>query len=227
MVFRCNDIGRVSDCIKVFHNGFGLEGSAKGNYIGRDGNLKLEIVVKTTVGCNDGVCAVHCRRTICVVDSGMALEIGNRAPIELLQDGGAGTSLGGKAAVLFFFKTSCPTCALAFPYLDRLDRAFPGEALRVAAVSQEPRALADEFARRCGVSVAIIDDSGLEASRAFCIENVPTFVLVDAAGKVQDQFVGHDKQALNRFAASVADRSASPAPVIAPDDDGAPMMQPG
>ncbi len=162
-----------------------------------------------------------------MVGSGMALESGSPAPIELLQDDGAGASLGGKAAVLFFFKTSCPTCALAFPYLDRLDRAFSADALRIAAVSQEPRALADEFARRCGVSVAIVDDSGLEASKAFSIENVPTFVLVDAAGKVQDQFVGHDKQALNRFAASLADWSASPTPVIAPDDDGAPMMQPG
>ena len=43
------------------------------------------------------------------------------------------------ATVLAFFKTDCPTCQFAFPFLERLHERFAKSGLRVLGVS--PRRL--------------------------------------------------------------------------------------
>ncbi len=135
--------------------------------------------------------------------------------------------LDGKPAVLFFFKTTCPTCALAFPYLDKLERAFGEDDVQVLAVSQERDTLAAEFAARCAVGVPIHVDTGLVASHAYEVDNVPTLFLLDSYGKVRETLIGHDKEGINRVAAMLAEWAEIDAPIVAADDDGAPAMQPG
>lgn len=139
-----------------------------------------------------------------------------------------GTSLtAGKPSVLTFVKSSCPTCALTLPYLDALDRAVGDGLATVAAVSQEQLTVGTEFAERCGVRLPILDDSGLSASTSLDIQNVPTTVLVDAEGTVQDVVIGLDKEGLNRIATSLAQWTNQPATVVAPEEDGNPAWQPG
>ncbi len=157
----------------------------------------------------------------------MPLDVGATIPQVTLPAATGDVTPAGKPTVLFFFKSTCPTCALAYPYVDALDRAFSDAAVNVWGVSQENRATADEFSSRCGVSVPTVDDSALDASRALDVRNVPTMYLLDADGGVQDVVIGLDKAGLNRVAGTLADWTDSVAPVIAPEDDGNPPMQPG
>lgn len=157
----------------------------------------------------------------------MPLEVGAQAPAFTLPGDTGDISPTGKPSVLFFFKSTCPTCALALPYVDALDRAFSDESVGVWGVSQERRTIADEFSNRCGVNVPLLDDSALEASRALDVQNVPTMYLLDSAGAVQDVVIGLDKAGLNRVAGTLADWTGTVTPVVAPEDDGAPAWQPG
>src|SRR5512135_3236434 len=47
----------------------------------------------------------------------------------------AGSS--GLPVLLVFFKVTCPTCKLAWPYLQKLHEAYGGKAVRVAGVAQD------------------------------------------------------------------------------------------
>ena len=64
--------------------------------------------------------------------------------------------------VLAFFKVSCPTCQYAFPFLERLDRAYGHKGVRIIGVSQnEPKHTAD-FAKEFGVTFPVLlDETGL------------------------------------------------------------------
>jgi len=157
----------------------------------------------------------------------MPLEIGTRVPPLDLRIAGGGAGREGKPAVLFFFKSTCPTCASTFPYVDALDHAFSDAEAAVLGVSQERLMVGHEFAGRCGVSVPLADDSGLTASSSFDVRNVPTTYLVDAEGRVQDVVIGLDKVGLNRIAGTLASWTGGPAPIIAPEDDGEPLLRPG
>ena len=157
----------------------------------------------------------------------MPLEIGTASPPVTLPAHAGDVTRAGKPTVLFFFKSTCPTCALAYPYVDALDRAFSDAAVNVWGVSQERQSIADEFGGRCGVSVPTVDDSALDTSRALDVQNVPTMYLLDAEGGVQDVVIGFDKAGLNRVAGTLADWTGSVAPVVAPADDGNPPAQPG
>ena len=157
----------------------------------------------------------------------MPLDIGAALPTLNLKSRTGKYARPSKPTVLQFFKSTCPTCALTLPYLDRMDRVFSDAAVDVWGVSQEALSVADEFADRCGTSVGMLDDSALDASRSLEIENVPTTYLVDAEGQVQDVVIGLDKAGLNRLAGTLAEWAGESAPVVAPEDDGAPSWQPG
>ena len=157
----------------------------------------------------------------------MPLEVGAEIPDVALRTGAGTVETRGKPAVLYFFKSTCPSCALSFPYIDRLDRAFSDDAVGVWGVSQEDLPTAHEFMDRCSVNLPLVDDSALDASTAFDIQNVPTLCLLDADGRVQDVVVGHDKAGLNRVGETLAGWTGRSADVIAPEDDGAPAAQPG
>src|ERR1700686_3681939 len=123
----------------------------------------------------------------------------------------------GKKAVLVFFETDCPTCQLALPYLNALKR----DSIQVIGLSQDDEASTREFVRQMKIAYPVELDSGLNISRAYDPQSVPTFYLLDENGQVQRTLVGFDKQGLNDLAAALGQ------PAIAPPDDGAPAWKPG
>lgn len=110
-------------------------------------------------------------------------------PLEdLLQDG---------PVLLAFFKTTCPTCQLALPFLDRL------KALRVYLVSQDDRRRTEAFQAEYGAhSPSLYDPAdAYEASNAFGITHVPSMFLVEPGGAISWSSVGFyrsDLEALGR-----------------------------
>ena len=123
----------------------------------------------------------------------------------------------GRKTVAVFFEADCPTCQLTLPYLNRLN----GDSVGIIGIGQDSEAATSEFVRQMEIRFPVHVDRGLEISRAYDPQTVPTIFLLDEAGKVLRTIVGFDKAALNELAAAVGH------PPIAPEHDGAPPWKPG
>src|SRR5580765_988653 len=123
----------------------------------------------------------------------------------------------GKKALLVFFETDCPTCQLALPYLN----ALKNDSVHLLGLSQDDEAATREFVRQLKIEYPVELDQGLQITRAFNPQSVPTIYLLDENRQVQRMLVGFDKQGLNELAATLGH------PPIAPADDGAPAWKPG
>jgi len=125
--------------------------------------------------------------------------------------------------VLFaFFKVSCPTCQLAWPYLQKLNAIYGGHAVHVAGVCQNDASSGKAFYAEFGkAGFDLLVDAGpsFAASNAFGVESVPHLVLVSPDGMVQRVTAGWSKKEienLGRTLAAAHDLTARP--VVPPDD---------
>ena len=112
-------------------------------------------------------------------DAPFARQDGTRArTADLLADA------GGLPLLLAFFKTSCPTCRLAWPYLQRLHAAYGEKAVHVVGVSQntakESREFFEEFGKAT-FNLVLDPEAHFEASNAFHVEAVPHLALISPA----------------------------------------------
>ena len=162
----------------------------------------------------------------------MVLKVGSPAPEFTLEgtDGRSyslGEALSGGPALLVFFKTSCGTCDLAFPYINRLRAAY-GDGWRLWAVAQDPPDRAGEYARRQGMNYPVLSDSpDYIVSKQYDPAATPALFLIDADGRVAYTTHGFSKDDLNELSRLVATRLGAEAQVVAPADDGQPAFQPG
>src|SRR3979411_3298805 len=60
--------------------------------------------------------------------------------------------------VAAFFKVGCPTCQYAFPYLERIYKAYPQDKVRFVGISQDAKSDTAEFARQFGVTFPVVLD---------------------------------------------------------------------
>lgn len=131
-------------------------------------------------------------------------------------------------ALLAFFKTSCPVCALSFPVWGELARRH-GDAVSMVAVSQDPLGKARPWLDDVGFDAPVLDDSdGYAVSAAYDIDTVPTLVLVDRAGEVVASSEGWDRRRANAWDVELAELSGRPsAGPLSADGDGRPPYRPG
>lgn len=124
-----------------------------------------------------------------------------------------------REALYVFFKTTCPTCELLWPYLDRLRKRVAGD-LEIVGVSQDAPRETVKFSRETGTDVAIVYDSPpWRASEAVGLEAVPTMFLVGEDGRIRETIVGFQKTKLEELAASND-------PLFRPDEK-VPEVRPG
>jgi peroxiredoxin len=147
-------------------------------------------------------------------------------PIALRDETGTPVAPPAGETLYAVFKTTCPTCELSWPFLDRIRRI--GDALQVVAVSQDEPAKSRDFAERLGTRLdTAYDPSPWPASDALGVTNVPTLFRVGADGVIVETVVGFDRErfrALARRAAALAGRP--PEEIFLPGDD-APAIKPG
>jgi thiol-disulfide isomerase/thioredoxin len=149
-----------------------------------------------------------------------ALTSGSTLPRLELSDG-RGNAAGRPAGEILygFFKTTCPTCEFAWPFLDRIGRIAEGGALTVVAVSQDDIRETASWNHRLGIKLlTFFDDEPWAASEALGIESVPTFLRVGKDGRIRDVVAGFQKQKMHDFAAEAAALAGKAA---------APFFQPG
>jgi peroxiredoxin len=120
-----------------------------------------------------------------------ALQGGRQSLRDLLKSG---------PVLLAFFKTSCPTCQLTFPFLQRLQRGRSADAPQIAAISQDDAVTTRNFNLRYGISLPVLlDPPGYPASNAYRITNVPTLFLVEPDGRISLSVTGFEKAEMERL----------------------------
>ena len=136
-------------------------------------------------------------------------------------------SSGGQPVLLVFFKTSCATCDLAFPYLNSIRDAYP-EGWRLWAVSQDPPGRSADYGRRFAMKYPILLDApDYAASLLYDPPATPTLFLVGPEGYVQYATHGFAKDDINEVARRIAAHTGAEPRVIAPESDGRPSFKPG
>ncbi len=103
--------------------------------------------------------------------------------------------------LLAFFKISCPTCQLTFPFLQKLADSAAAWAPRVIAISQDDAADTRKFQKRFGVSMPTLIDvpRAWPASNAYQITSVPSLFLVETDGTISLAADGFNRAALEKM----------------------------
>ncbi len=115
--------------------------------------------------------------------------------------------------VLAFFEISCPTCQVAFPFLERL-HASGHTGLQFIGVSQDNPVLTRQFASHFGVTFPLLLDTAVEAytvSNSYGLTHVPSTFVVETDGAITHSWIGFSKADFERLA----------------ERAGAPVFQPG
>ena len=127
------------------------------------------------------------------------------------------------------FKTTCPTCELAWPFLDRIGRLAEGGALPVVAISQD--GAGETTALRTGASAwnssTLFDEEPWPASEALRVENVPTFLRVGKDGGSASVIIGFRRQKMQDLAAEAASLAGRATPQLFQPGENVPALKPG
>jgi peroxiredoxin len=156
-----------------------------------------------------------------------ALVTGTKAPqIELKTLDGKPFSLTESLArgpvVLAFFKVSCPTCQYAFPFLERLHKAYGDKNISLFGVSQNNARETAAFNKEFGVTFpTLLDDpDSYPASNAYGLTNVPTVFLIAQDGEIEISSVGWVKADFEQLGRKMAETAkAAPIPIFKPGED--------
>lgn len=124
--------------------------------------------------------------------------------------------------VLAFFKVSCPTCQYAFPFLERLYKAYGHKGVTLLGVSQNDAKDTEAFRKEFGLTFPILldDTRSYPVSNAYGLTNVPTLFWIAGDGEIEVSSVGWlkaDFQEINRKMAEAGKVTA--AAVFRPGED--------
>ena len=162
----------------------------------------------------------------------MIIEVGALAsPFALLGLDGHEYSLPGdlrgSPGVLVFFKSTCGTCDIAFPYLNRVRDMYP-DGWSLWAIAQDPPNRAGEYARRFQITYPVLIDAPEYAvSKLYDPPATPTVFLVGPDGRIEYSTHGFAKDDLNELARRVAMHIGARAQTVAAAGDGQPDFRPG
>jgi peroxiredoxin len=123
--------------------------------------------------------------------------------------------------VAAFFKVGCPTCQYAFPFIERLHKAY-GDKVKVVGISQDEASATAAFAKQYGATMpmALDDTKRYPASNAYGLTNVPSIFLIASDGKVQHSSVGWVKQEFEQLNAALAKAAGvTPAAIFKPGEE--------
>lgn len=124
--------------------------------------------------------------------------------------------------VLAFFKVSCPTCQYAFPFLERLYKAYGNKGVTLVGISQNDAKDTAAFAREFGVTFPILldDTHKYPVSNAYGLTNVPTLFWIAPDGEIEVSSVGWVKADFEQINRKMAESGkATPAPVFKAGED--------
>lgn len=127
-----------------------------------------------------------------------------------------------------FFKTTCGTCDLIFPYLNRFIEGYGGDGWHLWAISQDGPDRSRDYADRYGARFPVLVDApGWAVSQAYDPPATPTLFLIAPDGRIEETSAGFSKDDLNSLARRLAAHLGRPTVTVAGADDGQPSFRPG
>jgi peroxiredoxin len=158
-----------------------------------------------------------------------ALEPGAPFPSIPLRDAkGASVAPPVGDALYVVFKTTCPTCELTWPYLERLRQAAGASGLRILAVSQDDPQKTAAFNARLGSRVeTVFDPQPWVASDRLGVTAVPTFFRVAPDGTIAERGEGFSRDRMEGFARLAAAAANKPYEKLFRAGDSAPSTKAG
>jgi peroxiredoxin len=124
--------------------------------------------------------------------------------------------------VLAFFKVSCPTCQYAFPFLERLERAYGHTGVQIVGISQNDQRDTAAFIKEFGLTFPVLldDTDRYPVSNAFGLTNVPSIFWIAQDGDIEMTSVGWVKAEFEAISRKMAESlNKAPAAVFKPGED--------
>jgi peroxiredoxin len=97
----------------------------------------------------------------------------------------------GNLVMLDFWATWCPPCLRALPHVQGLHEEFGGKGLVVLGINNEDPEKVASFTEEKGLTFRTLSDASGKAFSAYGVKGIPTTVLIDREGVVQNIFVGY------------------------------------
>jgi peroxiredoxin len=156
-----------------------------------------------------------------------ALTTGARAPEFELQalDGKRFVlrdELANGPVLLAFFKVSCPTCQYAFPFFERLYKAYGHKNVTMVGISQNGTKDTEAFTKQFGVTFPVLldDTDTYPVSNAYGLTNVPTIFWIAQDGEIEVSSVGWVKKDFEEVSQRMAATAkTAPAAMFRPGED--------
>lgn len=156
-----------------------------------------------------------------------ALAKGTKAPdFQLKTREGKPFSLGERLAqgpvILAFFKVSCPTCQYAFPFLERLYKAYGNRGVTLLGISQNDAKDTTAFANEFGITFPILldDTRKYPVSNAYGLTNVPTIFWIAEDAEIEISSVGWVKADFEQINRKMSEHGKlTLAPLFSPAED--------
>jgi peroxiredoxin len=156
-----------------------------------------------------------------------ALSVGTKAPdFELKAMDGRRFVLRDELArgpvMLAFFKASCPTCQYAFPFLERLEKAYGHKSVQIVGVSQNDPKQTAAFTKEFGVTFPVLldDSERYPVSNAYGLTNVPTVFWIGQDAEIEVSSVGWVRADFEEIGRKMAEAGKTvPAVVFKPGED--------
>jgi cytochrome c biogenesis protein CcmG/thiol:disulfide interchange protein DsbE len=150
-----------------------------------------------------------------------ALAAGTRAPeiaLPVLNGGNFSLqeALKRGPVVAAFFKVSCPVCQYAFPFLERLHKAYGNKNVTIVGISQDNARDTASFMKEFGVTFPVLleDPSTYAVSNAYGLTNVPSVFLIAPDGEIEMSIVGWVKQEYEDLNRRLANAQKAPLGVL-------------
>jgi peroxiredoxin len=159
----------------------------------------------------------------------VVLDPGSPFPaIDLRDESGRMNTPSGGETLYSFFKTTCPTSAFAWPYLQRIWKSGRGGSFFVLAVSQDDPETTARFYEELGLEIpTVYDPEPWRASDALGLTTIPAFLLVDSKGVLRDYAIGFQKHKMEEFAARAARLGGGKAAALFSPEEQVPAIKPG
>jgi peroxiredoxin len=91
-----------------------------------------------------------------------------------------------------FFKISCPVCQFAFPFLERIYKAYGNRNVTIVGISQNEKKDTAGFVKEYGVTFPVLldDTNSYPVSNAYGLTNVPSLFWIAPDGQIEISSVG-------------------------------------
>lgn len=124
--------------------------------------------------------------------------------------------------VLAFFKVSCPVCQYAFPFLQRIYKAYGQKTVTLVGISQDTAPDTNAFVKEYGITFPVLldDPASYPVSNAYGLTNVPSIFWIAQDGGIEISSVGWSRQDIETIDRKMAEDAAGAArPLFQPGDD--------